>query len=77
MLPDLKNLINEVEYFYNSTQIKEIKDAEINENLKNFTKIYTDLENKFIDTAIFPYNLKLIKKAENIYKKELNQDFDN
>ena len=76
MLPELKVLINEVEYFYNiiNSGKNDIDDNEISDCIRSFKQAYTSLENRFIDNAIFSDNPKIAKKAEISAKKELTDN---
>ena len=75
ILPSLRNLINDVEHYYNSITLSghNIKEEEINDHIKKFRQEYINLENKFIDNSIFPYNVKINAKAQENTKKELSR----
>ena len=77
ILPSLKNLINDVEYYYNSITLNEDNknEEDINDHIKRFKQTYTDLENKFIDNSIFPYNEKINSKAEKNTQNELKRKY--
>jgi len=76
LLPSLRNLINDAGYYYNSIDLKQpnITEEEINDHIKRYKQTYIELENKFIDNSIFPYNEKINSKAEKNTKNELERN---
>jgi hypothetical protein len=71
MLPELKIIINDVEHYYNIIVTENVSDSDINNHIKTFRQKYTELENKFIDIAIFPDNPHIAAQAEILAANEL------
>lgn len=73
MLSDLKKILIDLNHFYESIQINNIADAEINDKMREIRQIYEDLESKFRHTtANSPQNSTLMNKAKENSKKELS-----
>ena len=75
MLPELKTLINDVEHYYNFIVNENVSDGDINNYIRIFKQQYTELENKFIDSAIFPDNSSILSKAEILAVNELTMNY--
>ena len=78
LLPELKNLINEVEHYYNSMIYLDDNSAnniEINKNINTFKQAYTKLENKFIDDAIFPHSERIDRKSDKRATAEMTTNY--
>lgn len=64
MLPELKILLSEIDRDWNSIQLNELSDIQINQRIFTYNERYLQLENKHIKDTSFPRKKWCQKKAE-------------
>lgn len=69
ILPDIKELMNSVDYYWSFIDLNNPAENDINEKILDYKNQYQYLEQKYIDDSIFPPKDSITKKAEDDREK--------